>query len=98
MWLGDAYTRIESQYSLETGYHFGGYAKYKPELIEFMRGFYTQTNIKTDPIYTGKLFYALVDLAKKDYFKRGSTIVVVHTGGLQGIKGFEKRHGISIFD
>ena len=98
MWLGDAYTRIESQYSLETGYHFGGYAKYKPELIEFMRGFYTQTNIKTDPIYTGKLFYALVDLAKKDYFKRGSTIVVVHTGGLQGIKGFEKRHGFSIFD
>ena len=98
LWLGDAYTRVENQYSLETGYHFGGYAKYKPELIEFMRGFYTQTNIKTDPIYTGKLFYALVDLAKKDYFKRGSTIVVVHTGGLQGIKGFEKRHGFSIFD
>ncbi len=95
--LGDAYTRIESQYSLVKGYHFGGYAKYKPELIEFMRGFYKQTNIKTDPIYTGKLFYALVDLAKKDYFKRGSTIVVVHTGGLQGIKGFEKRHGFSIF-
>ena len=98
MWLGDACARTESRYSLETGYHFGGYAKYKPKLIEFMRDFYTQTNIKTDPIYTGKLFYALVDLAKKDYFKRGSTIVVVHTGGLQGIKGFEKRHGFSIFD
>ena len=66
--LGDTYSRIESQYSLIKDYHFGGYAKYKPELIEFMRGFYTQTNIKTDPIYTGKLFYALVDLAKKDYF------------------------------
>jgi 1-aminocyclopropane-1-carboxylate deaminase len=63
-----------------------------------MRDFYTKTNIKTDPIYTGKLFYALVDLAKKDYFKKGSIIVLVHTGGLQGIEGFEKRHGFSIFD
>ena len=98
LWLGDAYIRIENQYTLVKDYHFGGYAKYKPELIEFMRCFYTQTNIKTDPVYTGKLFYALVDLAKKDYFNRGSTIVVIHTGGLQGIKGFEKRHGFSIFD
>jgi 1-aminocyclopropane-1-carboxylate deaminase/D-cysteine desulfhydrase-like pyridoxal-dependent ACC family enzyme len=96
--LGDTYTRIESRYSLETDYHFGGYAKYNQGLILFMRDFFKETNIKTDPIYTGKLFYALVDLAKKDYFKRGSTIVVVHTGGLQGIKGFEKRHGLSIFD
>ena len=96
--LGDTYTRIESRYSLETGYHFGGYAKYNQGLILFMRDFFKETKIKTDPIYTGKLFYALVDLAKKDYFKRGSTIVVVHTGGLQGIKGFEKRHGFSIFD
>ena len=96
--LGDTYNRIETQYSLETSYHFGGYAKYNQELILFMRDFYTKTNIKTDPIYTGKLFYALVDLAKKDYFKKGSIIVVVHTGGLQGIQGFEKRHGFSIFD
>lgn len=96
--LGDTYTRIERRYSLETDYHFGGYAKYNQGLILFMRDFFKETNIKTDPIYTGKLFYALVDLAKKDYFKRGSTIVVVHTGGLQGIKGFEKRHGLSIFD
>ena len=95
--LGDTYSRIESQYSLIKDYHFGGYAKYKPKLIEFMQDFYTQTNIKTDPIYTGKLFYALVDLVKKDYFKVGSTIIVVHTGGLQGVEGFENRHGFSIF-
>ena len=85
--LGDTYTSAESQFTLENGYHFGGYAKHNQELILFMRNFLAKTNIKTDPIYTGKLFYALVDLVKKDYFKEGSTIVVVHTGGLQGIKG-----------
>jgi len=96
--LGDAYSSIENQYSLETDYHFGGYAKYKLELIEFMRQFYQETSIKTDPIYTGKLFYALVDLIKKDHFEKGSTIVVVHTGGLQGIEGFEQRYGLSIYE
>ena len=95
--LGDTYTSTESQFTLEKGYHFGGYAKHNQELILFMREFLAKTNLKTDPIYTGKLFYALVDLVKKDYFKEGSTIVVVHTGGLQGIKGFENRHGFSIF-
>jgi len=95
--LGDSYSRIENQYSLETNYHFGGYAKFKPELIDFMRDFYLQTNIKTDPIYTGKLFFALIDLVKKNHFETDSTIVVVHTGGLQGIEGFENRHGFSIY-
>ena len=55
--LGETYTNAESQYTLEKGYHFGGYAKYNQELILFMRDFLAKTNIKTDPIYTGKLFY-----------------------------------------
>lgn len=82
---------------LVTDYHFGGYAKHKPELITFMRSFYEETRIKTDPIYTGKLFYGFMDLVKKDYFPKGSTIIVVHTGGLQGIAGFEERYNINIF-
>ncbi|MCT4582549.1 MAG: pyridoxal-phosphate dependent enzyme [Flavobacteriales bacterium] len=83
---------------LHTDYHFGGYAKYQPELITFMQDFYKQTAIKTDPVYTGKLFYALMDLVQKDYFPKQSKIVVVHTGGLQGIAGFEKRYKRSIYD
>ena len=86
-----------SRIELKTDYHFGGYAKYKPELLHFMQAFYRQTGIKTDPVYTGKLFYALMDLIQKDYFPKETSIVVVHTGGLQGIKGFEERYNISIF-
>ena len=82
---------------LVTDYHFGGYAKHKPELIEFMRLFYTQTGIKTDPVYTGKLFFALMDLVQKHHFPKGTRIVVVHTGGLQGIAGFEERYKMKIF-
>lgn len=82
---------------LVTDYHFGGYAKHTPELIEFMRWLYTEAEIKTDPVYTGKLFFGVLDLIKKNYFPTGANIVVVHTGGLQGIAGFEERYKTKIY-
>lgn len=65
-------------------YHFGGYAKYSDELIRFMNNFHQQTGIPTDFVYTAKLFYAINDLIGKEYFKKGSRILIIHCGGLQG--------------
>jgi 1-aminocyclopropane-1-carboxylate deaminase len=65
-------------------YHFGGYAKKTDILLSFMNSFYQTTGIPTDFVYTGKLFYALYDLLKQDYFETGSKILVIHSGGLQG--------------
>lgn len=88
-------------WSINNDYHFGGYAKSNPELIEFINHFKTQHDIPLDPVYTGKMFFGLFDLIKKGYFPRGSTIVAVHTGGLQGIEGFNdfklKNSPIKIF-
>ena len=67
-----------------TAYHFGGYAKYTAELISFMNEFYTQTHIPTDFVYTGKLFYGIIDLVQNNYFPKGSNLLLVHSGGLQG--------------
>ncbi|HEY6505168.1 MAG TPA: pyridoxal-phosphate dependent enzyme [Chitinophagaceae bacterium] len=71
-------------------YHFGGYAKHKPALIEFMNDFYRQTGIPSDFVYTGKLFYAVNDLAKQGFFPAGSRLLLIHSGGLQGNKSLEK--------
>lgn len=65
-------------------YHFGGYARYNNELIQFMNDFYRAYNIPTDFIYTAKMMYAVMDQIKKNYFKPSSGIVCLHTGGLQG--------------
>jgi len=69
-------------------YHFGGYAKVKPVLIEFMKAFETQFNIPLDPVYTAKMLYGLFNLAEKGFFEKGKTIIALHTGGLQGRAGF----------
>ena len=67
-------------------YHLGGYAKHTPELISFMNSFYAETHIPTDFVYTAKMIYAIYDKIKSGYFKSGSNILCIHTGGLQGNK------------
>ena len=74
-------------------YHFGGYAKFKPELIHFINQINIKFDLPTDPIYTGKMLFGIFDLLQKRYFREGSTILIIHTGGLQGIKGFNQRFG-----
>lgn len=75
------------QVSLHMDYHFGGYAKVKPELIEFTKFFISQTGIMIEPTYTGKAMFALYDLISNNYFPQGSKILFLHTGGLTGILG-----------
>jgi 1-aminocyclopropane-1-carboxylate deaminase len=70
-------------YELHTGYHFGGYAKLPPELRAFIQGFQADYGMLLDPIYTGKLLFGVLDLIAKGHFAPGSTVVAVHTGGLQ---------------
>ncbi len=67
-----------------TEYHFGGYAKKTPALIEFMNRFYEEHQVPTDFVYTGKLMFGIMDCIKNDQFPKGSKIMAIHTGGLQG--------------
>ena len=82
-----------TNWQLITDYHFGGYAKFKPELIDFINDFKRQFNIQLEPIYTGKMLFGIFDLIQKDFFEKGTTIIAIHTGGLQGIDGFNQRFG-----
>ncbi|WP_458627657.1 1-aminocyclopropane-1-carboxylate deaminase/D-cysteine desulfhydrase [Winogradskyella sp. PC D3.3] len=77
----------QENWKLVTDYHFGGYGKIKPELITFINTFKRQFNIPLDPIYTGKMLFGIFDLMALGYFSTDSKILVIHTGGLQGIAG-----------
>jgi 1-aminocyclopropane-1-carboxylate deaminase len=76
---------------LHTGYHFGGYAKTQPELLQFMRKFSASQGILIDPVYTAKMFFALYDLAAQNYFQSIEKIAVLHSGGLLGIMGMKEK-------
>lgn len=76
----------QTNWQIDHHYHFGGYAKFNNELTQFCSDFYHQTAIEIEPVYSGKLFFALRDLIKKGYFPPKSRILALHTGGLQGAR------------
>ena len=81
----------EKKFQLVTDYHFGGYARHKPGLINFMNEFYKTTSIATDFVYTGKLFFAIEDMIGRNLFPDHSNILIIHSGGLQGNLSLPKR-------
>jgi 1-aminocyclopropane-1-carboxylate deaminase len=82
---------LEERFLLVEKYHFGGYGKVQPELIQFMNKFYKDYQLALDPVYTGKLFFGLLDQIDHGFFQEGSSVLAIHTGGLQGINGMNER-------
>ncbi len=78
-------------WKLITQYHFGGYAKINDELITFINDFKSEYDIPLDPIYTGKMLFGIINMIKNGEFENNSKILTVHSGGLQGIEGMNKR-------
>ena len=78
---------VNENWKLISDYHFGGYAKINADLVTFINNFKKDTKIQLDPIYTGKLFYGIFDLVSNNYFKEGTKILAIHSGGLQGVPG-----------
>lgn len=81
----------QDHWELITDYHFGGYAKINTELIAFINQFNKNYDIPLDPVYTGKMLFGVVNMIENGYFAKGSRILAIHTGGLQGISGMNAR-------
>ena len=91
----------KKNWQLITDYHFGGYAKINETLISFINEFKSKNQIPLDPIYTGKMMFGIFDLIEKGFFPKGSKILAIHTGGLQGIEGMNlklKAKGVSLIN
>ncbi len=75
----------QKHYTIQHDYHFGGYAKYKPALIDFINETWQQHHLPLDFVYTAKAFFGLQDMImNKQTIAAGSRVLFIHTGGLQG--------------
>jgi 1-aminocyclopropane-1-carboxylate deaminase len=86
----------QNQFEILHDFHFGGYAKYNTALLQFMNDWYSNTGIATDFVYTAKMFFAADTMIRSGYFSKGSRILTIHTGGLQGNDSLP--NGTLIFD
>ena len=87
--LNDGGHKKQHNWNINLNYHFGGYAKTQTALLDFINSFKTQYAIQLEPVYTGKMMYGIFDLIRKGHFPKGSRVLAIHSGGLQGLRGFE---------
>lgn len=74
----------KANWTIQLDYHFGGFAKCNNDLLLFIKQFFEKHDIELEPVYTGKMFYGVLDLIQQGYFEPGTKILAIHTGGLQG--------------
>jgi 1-aminocyclopropane-1-carboxylate deaminase len=87
--IGQLCPHDRDNWTLQSGYHGGGYAKLSTELLDFMRGFEEASGLLLDPVYTLKLCWGVEAMAKRGVWRPGSHLVLVHSGGLQGRRGYK---------
>jgi 1-aminocyclopropane-1-carboxylate deaminase len=75
-----AFGSVSRNWSIECGYHFGGYAKRTGELDVFIADFATRHGVELDWIYPAKMIFGVFALAEAGSFAPGTTIVAVVTG------------------
>lgn len=83
---GKAERIFTGQWNLHQDFHFGGYGKRNTVVLDFIKSMASE--IPLDAVYTAKLILGIIDLSEKGAFRRGSRLLAIHTGGLQGNGGF----------
>ncbi|UQS17071.1 1-aminocyclopropane-1-carboxylate deaminase/D-cysteine desulfhydrase [Pseudomonas sp. HS6] len=67
----------------------GGFAKVDAPLLEFIAQTEQASDVPLEPLYTGKALLALKQQVEAGRFARGTRLIFIHTGGLQGRRGFD---------
>jgi 1-aminocyclopropane-1-carboxylate deaminase len=83
--------KTHDKWQLLTQFHRGGYAKFSPDDVQHIIAFNRVTGVDFEPVYSGKMILAFIDLLEQGYFKQGERIVLLHTGGMQGLGGMIER-------
>lgn len=73
----EAYGRPTGNWSIEYDFHFGGYARRRPDLDNFIADFKSRHGVLLDWIYEAKMMYGLFTRIAEGAFPAGTTIVAV---------------------
>lgn len=93
----EATAKLMQRITFTSDTHFGGYGKWNDTLIDVLQSFYAQTDLKLEPIYTGKVLSKMLNDRKENLITEEDKVLFVHTGGLQGISGVERKLGYQLF-
>lgn len=78
---------VPDNWSINHDWHHGGYARVTVQLAHFIQRFEQMHNIPVEPVYSGKMFFALEQLLQAGEVSPLAKVTAIHTGGLQGLRG-----------
>lgn len=78
-------------WTIHAGFHLGGYARIKAPLVNVIDCASQALSLPLDPIYTGKMFFGFCQLVQQGEIGPCSKVTLIHTGGLQGVRGCEEQ-------
>ena len=93
----EATAMLMQRVSFTSDTYFGGYGKWDRSLINLIQSFYGETGLKLEPIYTGKVLNKMLADRKDNLISEEDKVLLVHTGGLQGVSGIERKLGYQLF-
>ncbi|MEM1155583.1 MAG: pyridoxal-phosphate dependent enzyme [Pseudomonadota bacterium] len=81
-------TRKRARWQILHDGHCGGFAKVSADLKRFILAFEDVQGVPLEPVYTGKLMYAIHQQLAAGAWPIVEPVLAVHTGGLQGRRGY----------
>ena len=73
---------------------YAGYANADKRLVAFANELYKKAGVLLDPIYTAPMLFQLVQMIKDNTWSFGTNILLIHTGGTQGIAGYNYQYQV----
>lgn len=84
-------SEFADQWVIHNDFTFGGYAQVKAPLVAMMDRLELAHSLPLDPVYTGKMLFGFEQLVKRGTIQPGDRVTLIHTGGLQGVRGCQAR-------
>lgn len=76
--------RYDDRILFNTDYLYGGYEQFSPEMDLYLKKIMRETGLMFDTTYSGKAFYGMMDIIRKEQLK-DKKIVFWHTGGIMNL-------------
>ena len=90
--VGDVLAKLQPgdqvRWSIRHEFHCGGFARVDSALRDFILAFEASQGVELEPVYTGKMLFAIYQLLQRGEWDADTPVLAIHTGGLQGRRGY----------
>ncbi len=76
----------QTNWRIDTEHHCGGFAKSNSQLESLIDEFHRYNDVQLDTVYNGKCLLAVKDAVEVGRINEGDKVLMIHTGGLQGMR------------